>query len=207
MGGGRGRLWVSGRDGEGQTPEGLPTRNTGEPRQGLDILTAPLMSCAVRNPKSPARIRAPRRAAISRYEISGRINKGRPLLVVWEPDCGLDCSPTLAGRPCVGTSDKATLLPAPEPEGPHSVVSPKIWLRVLLPGMGSAEPEECGPLSPDSREPDIPPTTRTAACHHPGKLGIHLDHFIHGEDSPSGSPCWLHLHPDRQASLHPGTLG
>lgn len=99
---------------------------------------------------------------------------------------------------------KATLLPTTEPEGPHSIVSPKIWLRALLPGMEtSAEPEECRRLSPDSREPGIPPTTRTAVCHHPGHMGTHLDHFIHGEDSTGGTPCWLHLHPDRQAYLHP----
>lgn len=67
----------------------------------------------------------------------------------------------------------------------------------------SAAPEECGRLSPDIREPGIPPTSRAAVRRHPGKLGTRLGLFVHGEDSAGGSPRWLHLRPDRQDYLHP----
>lgn len=77
--------------------------------------------------------------------------------------------------------------------GPPFDCFSKIWPRALLPGMEtSAEPEERGHLSPDIREPGVPPTSRAAVHHHPGKLGTLLGLFIHGEDSAGGSPRWLH---------------
>lgn len=77
--------------------------------------------------------------------------------------------------------------------GPPFDCLSKIWPRALLLGMEtSAEPGERGHLSPDIQEPGVPPTSRAAVHHHPGKLGTHLGLFIHGGDSAGGSPRWLH---------------
>lgn len=89
MGGCKRRLWVRSKDGEGQTLEGLPTRDTGESKQGLDTLTAPLTSCPLRNPKSPESGLQGRGLALmmSLWEL---INGA----LCWWP--GLDCVPLLA---------------------------------------------------------------------------------------------------------------
>lgn len=57
---------------------------------------------------------------ISSLDASGCINKRRPLLVAWEANHGRDCSP-----PGWIPLDVAVLLPKAEPEGPHSIASPR----------------------------------------------------------------------------------